>query len=80
MITMYNPTTAHELFPDDGWTKARASNDNGTGCVEWAWSADGQLLAIRDSNHRDYGTFVFDKDEAAGFIAGVQNGEMNPPA
>lgn len=50
--------TYEALLSDDGWFKATASNDNGTGCVEVNLNTPG-LVGVRDSKKPDAGTFAF---------------------
>lgn len=62
----YNARTAAELFGVDGWFKASASSDNGTGCVEVA-GKPGEV-GLRDSKHPEGGAFGFTAAEWRSFL------------
>jgi Domain of unknown function (DUF397) len=59
--------TGSPRFTDEGWFKASASNDNGTGCVEVNLSTPG-LVGVRDSKKPEAGTFAFDTTAWRGFL------------
>jgi hypothetical protein len=53
----------------------RKSSFTSTSCVEIA--EQGDLVAIRNSNHPDAGTIWFTRAEAAAWIVGCQAGELD---
>jgi hypothetical protein len=63
----YDSQSAVELFGVDGWFKASASNDNGTGCVEVTFNAPG-VVGLRDSKHPEGGAFAFTPGEWRAFL------------
>lgn len=72
----YDPTTTLNMFPSEGWTKAAASNGNGTGCVEFNQSTDGEFVGIRDSKQGDAAALLFSKGAAAELISFARAGEL----
>lgn len=66
----YGSGAAAELFGVDGWFKAKASNDNGTGCVEVTFGVPG-VVGLRDSKHPEGGAFAFTAAEWRAFRACV---------
>jgi hypothetical protein len=54
----------------DGWFKANASNDNGTGCVEVSFGEPG-VVGLRDSKHPAGGAFAFSPAEWRAFLSHV---------
>lgn len=74
--TPYNPQDAPKVFAEDSWRKASYSAANGTGCVAMAKSADG-TIGIGDTKQLDAAALLFDRDEIAGFIQGVKDGEFD---
>jgi hypothetical protein len=63
----YDSRSAAELFGVDGWFKAAASNDNGTGCVEVNLGEPG-MVGLRDSKHPQGGAFAFGAAEWRTFL------------
>jgi hypothetical protein len=59
---------------DRVWRKSSYSGQQGN-CVEIA--GDKELIAIRNSNHPDAGTILFDRAEMAAWIAGCKAGEFD---
>ncbi|HEX6355285.1 DUF397 domain-containing protein [Actinophytocola sp.] len=68
----YDSGSAAGLFCADGWFKARASSDNGTGCVEVSFGAPG-VVGLRDSKQPDGGVFMFDPAEWRTFLARLRD-------
>jgi len=58
------------------WISSLACSTDG--CVEVAHLPDG-TVAVRDSKDASRPAHVFDREEWAAFIAGVKNGEFDPP-
>ena len=58
------------------WVRSRACSSDG--CVEVAHLAEGSV-AVRDSKNTHLAAYVFDREEWVAFIAGVKNGEFDPP-
>ena len=58
------------------WVRSRACSSDG--CVEVAHLAGGNV-AVRDSKNEHKAAHVFDREEWSAFIAGVKNGEFDPP-
>ena len=59
------------------WFKSSASS--AAGCVEVAHLADGGV-AVRDTKDRGKAPHVYTRHEWECFLAGVKNGEFDPPA
>lgn len=78
MRTEYEPTAVDHLFPAEGWTKSSFSNANGTGCV--GFNITPTHVGVRDTNHPEKGTLVFDHQEWDAFLKGVAKGEAKLPA
>lgn len=57
------------------WRKSSRSGNNG--CVEVALDAD--EIAVRDSKDRDGPVLRFTAQEWGAFLAGVRDGEFEPP-
>ena len=57
------------------WRKSSRSGNNG--CVEVALDAD--EIAVRDSKDRDGPVLRFTTHEWGAFLAGVRDGEFEPP-
>ena len=57
------------------WRKSSRSGNNG--CVEVALAAD--EIAVRDSKDRDGPVLRFTAHEWGAFLAGVRDGEFEPP-
>lgn len=60
--------SAAGLFGVDGWFKAKASSDNGTGCVEVTFGAPG-AVGLRDSKCPEGGAFAFTPAEWRAFLS-----------
>lgn len=54
----YDNRSAAELFEVDGWVRASASSDNGTGRVEVTFGVPG-AVGLRDSKHPEGVAFAF---------------------
>ena len=67
----YDPHAAAALFGTDGWFKATASDDNGTGCVEVNFGAGG-MVGLRDSKDPNGPAFVFTSAEWSRFLGRVE--------
>lgn len=64
----YDSQSAAELFGVDGWFKAKASNSNGTGCVEVTFGGPG-AVGLRDSKCPEGGAFAFTPAEWRAFLS-----------
>ncbi|MGQ0837242.1 DUF397 domain-containing protein [Actinokineospora sp.] len=62
----YDPRAAATAFEADGWFKATASNDNGTGCVEVNF--DHGQVGLRDSKLPHSPAFAFTPGEWRAFL------------
>ncbi|MGH3621921.1 MAG: DUF397 domain-containing protein [Sciscionella sp.] len=74
----YDPRTATTPFEGDGWFKATASSDNGTGCVEVNVAATGQV-GLRDSKQPHAAAFVFTATEWRAFLDHTTRGGFHHP-
>jgi Domain of unknown function (DUF397) len=75
----YDPRAAATPFGADGWFKATASSDNGTGCVEVNFGATG-LIGLRDSKQPHAAAFVFTTGEWRAFLDHAQGRFHRPQA
>jgi hypothetical protein len=66
----YDSRSAAEAFGVDGWFKASASSDNGTGCVEVTLDVP-NVVGLRDSKHPEGGAFAFTPGEWRAFLSSV---------
>ena len=57
----------------------KSSYSGAAGCVQIAFAANGAVL-LRDSKAPLAATLTFTRDEWVAFLAGVHNGEFEPPA
>ena len=60
------------------WFKAKASGDDGAGCVEVAF-VDG-YVALRDSVYPDRAAHVYTRHEWECFLHGARRGEFDIPS
>lgn len=58
------------------WRKATASGVNG--CVEVAFTADGEHVLMRNSRLKEHLHLAFTEREFLAFCEGVRNGEFDP--
>jgi len=58
------------------WRKAKASGDNGGGCVEVASNLPG-IVAVRDSKNPDGGHLAFPPEQWVAFTALIKSGELD---
>lgn len=78
MQVIYDPTTAAQLFQDDKWFKAQASNPN-SGCVVINFNDNGDV-GVRDSKLGDASpTLVFNYVEWTNFDKGMAAREFIHP-
>ncbi|GAA2661411.1 DUF397 domain-containing protein [Paractinoplanes durhamensis] len=57
------------------WHKSTRSGGNGGDCVEVAANLP-DVVAVRDSKHRNGAALVFTRNEWRSFVAGVKAGEF----
>ncbi len=69
--------TPADLDGVTGWKKSTRSGAAGH-CVEVA-AVTPDLIAVRNSNHREAGATGFTRDEFAAFVDGVKAGEFDVP-
>lgn len=71
--TSYDPLAVAATFDPANWCKA--SDDNGTGCVEV--NIEPGRVGLRDSTQPDKGTFMFTHHEWRYFLQGVEDGKFD---
>jgi hypothetical protein len=71
----YDPNTASEAFPGDGWRRPAACGPNSGNCVEVNLGNDG-LVGVRDSKLPDSPVLVFDDDEWDAFLTSARSGQF----
>jgi hypothetical protein len=73
MIPEKRPVSAAELAGAQ-WRKSTRSGSEGD-CVEVAFLDD--VVAVRDSKHRDGAVLVFTRSEWVAFVGGAKDGEFD---
>lgn len=78
MKQSYDSRFVEENFDPANWKKSKHSDPDNQGCVEY--NLNGRLVAIRDSNHPERATLVFDAGEMSAFVKGLMDGSIPSPS